>query len=73
MTGGAPSTVVAVRPDDPGLRLTSGAWPEGPDEMVLEAGAASLSGLTTGDSTSVVLGSEPRTVRVSGVFTIGSA
>lgn len=73
VTGGAPSTAVALHPDDPGLHLTAGAWPAGPGEVALETGAADLSGLRVGDATTVVLGGAPSDVTVSGVFGIGSS
>ncbi|OLT48908.1 ABC transporter permease [Cellulosimicrobium sp. CUA-896] len=72
VTSGPPSVALAVDPQDPSLTLATGAWP-GPGQIALERSAAELAELGTGDSTTVVLGDEPRPVTVSGVFEIEAA
>jgi putative ABC transport system permease protein len=72
VTSGPPSVALAVDPQDPSLTLLEGAWP-GPGEITLERSAADLAGLSTGDTTTVVLGDEPRPVTVAGVFGIEAA
>lgn len=72
VTSGPPSIAFAVDPQDPSLTLLDGAWP-GTGEIVLEAGAADASGLTTGDTTQVMLGDRPSEVEVAGTFAIDAA
>lgn len=68
-TGGAPSFGLAYRPDDPAVRLAAGRAPQGPDEVAVEVGALERSGLSVGDTTSALVGSAPRQVRITGTVT----
>ncbi|MCL2092228.1 MAG: FtsX-like permease family protein [Micrococcales bacterium] len=69
--GGAPSQswIVDDTLGDQGFELT-GAAPEGPDQIALEAVTADRAGLGTGDTTTVVIGNEAsRQVTVTGIVT----
>jgi len=72
VTNGPPSLAFAIDTEDPSTTLTDGQWP-GTGEIALEASAADASGLSTGDTTTVVLGGGPQPVTVSGEFTIAAA
>jgi putative ABC transport system permease protein len=64
--GGAPTLGFAYAADDPVLSLVRGRAPQGPDDVAVESSTLKRSGLSVGDTTQALIGSEPRTVRVVG-------
>lgn len=68
----APSFAFAYDPRDDTLELTAGRAPRGEGEIVVESATLESSGLAIGDSTTVVLGDELRTVEVVGEATGGA-
>ncbi|MGW6128807.1 ABC transporter permease [Cellulomonas sp. NPDC055163] len=68
----APSFAFAYDPLDDTLDLTDGRAPEGEGEIAVEAATLESSGLALGDTTTVVLGDELRTVEVVGEATGGT-
>lgn len=68
----APSFAFAYDPRDDTLELTDGRAPEGEGEIAVEAATLESSGLAVGDSTTVVLGDELRTVEIVGEATGGT-
>ena len=71
--GNGPPTLTGNWIDDPGLnpyRLTAGRVPVGPDEVIINRGAAKEAGLRVGD-TATVLVPQPLQVKVTGIATFG--
>ncbi|MCL1897518.1 MAG: FtsX-like permease family protein [Micrococcales bacterium] len=67
---GAPSSAMGVtdlRSEYSGYNI-EGLAPQGYDQIVLEGATAERSGLAIGDVTTVVVGQEPRQVKVTGIF-----
>ncbi|MGY4642970.1 ABC transporter permease [Cellulomonas sp. URHB0016] len=69
----APSFAFGYDPRDRAVRLVAGDAPQGPDEVVVEAGTLDASGLALGDATTLVIGGELRPVRVVGEAELGAA
>lgn len=66
-TGGAPTLGMAFYADDTRYPYLSGRVPTQPDEIALESRTAKSAGLTTGDTTTVVIDGQVRDVTVTGV------
>ncbi|MCL2803485.1 MAG: FtsX-like permease family protein [Micrococcales bacterium] len=68
--GGAPSSAFAVDPgEEPYVNWSiQGQYPAGENQIVLESATAERAGLARGDTTTVVLGQEPRQVTVTGIL-----
>lgn len=66
-TGGAPTLGMAFYADDARYPYASGRAPSSPDEIALESRTAKSAGLTTGDTTTVVVDGQVRDVTVTGV------
>lgn len=66
LNGQAPSLGVGWSPDDPAVHVSDGRAPRDPGEVALETVTLETSGLSVGDTTSVVVGGELHTVRVVG-------
>ncbi|MGN8246142.1 ABC transporter permease [Cellulomonas soli] len=62
----APSFAYGWSDKDRSMTLVEGRAPQGPDEILLEQATLESSGLAVGDTTTVVLGGEVRTVEVVG-------
>ncbi|MBO2452660.1 FtsX-like permease family protein [Actinomadura barringtoniae] len=75
-TGGAPTLGVSVS-TTPQLRqsstLRSGAFPTGPDQVVVDARTASKQGFTVGSRVKILFQKAPREFTVSGVVGFGEA
>lgn len=69
---GPPSFAMALDPADPSVTVVAGRAPSGPDEIAPESSTLEASGLSIGDTTSVVLGGEVRTVTVVGEVQFGA-
>jgi len=69
-TGGAPSLGFSVDPRyqifNP-TQLTTGAWPRGPDEIVIDGGTASSQGFKVGDTIGVQAVGPERHLRITGI------
>lgn len=72
-TSGAPTLGVPARSDLSTLTLTAGRFPASQDEILLEDHAASLSGLSVGDTTKLVTSKGILDVTVVGTATFPSA
>src|SRR5690349_9742991 len=70
--GGAPTFGFPYRTSDPSFRLVSGTGPTGPGEIAVEKATLEKSGLALGDTARVILGDQPRTVRITGVVEFSS-
>src|SRR5664279_974562 len=70
--GGAPGLGFAYRAADPSFTLVAGRGPNGPGEIVVEQTTLTKSGLAVGDSTEALIGTEARTVQITGEVTFGS-
>ena len=73
-TGGAPAMGLgydAEHPQFSPLKLSSGAWPRGPDQVVVDAGTAGDEKLAPGDSVQVVALGQKHRYEVTGVATFG--
>lgn len=73
-TMGSPTLAIAMGSSEPwrSAHFTSGHEPSGDDEIALHSYAAEKSGLSVGDTTTVVFSDGPRTMRVVGVFSTDS-
>ncbi|WP_314686633.1 FtsX-like permease family protein [uncultured Bifidobacterium sp.] len=73
-TMGSPTVAIAMGSSKPwrSAHFTSGHEPSGDDEIALHSYAAEKSGLSVGDTTTVVFSDGPRTMRVVGVFSTDS-
>ncbi|HXA29952.1 MAG TPA: FtsX-like permease family protein [Candidatus Angelobacter sp.] len=74
-TGGAPTLGLLWNPypDMSSFRLRSGAPPQGPDQVVIDAHTASVQGFKAGDSVRIVLPSgSPQTFTLSGTTGFGN-
>ena len=67
INAGAPSLGMAFDPDDPTLVLSDGRAPRAAGEVALEAVTLETSGLSIGDSTTVIVGGQLQPVEVVGV------
>ena len=69
-TGGAPSLGFSVDPRyqifNP-TQLTTGAWPRGPDKIVIDGGTASSQGFKVGDTIGVQAVGPERHLRITGI------
>ena len=70
--GGAPGLGFPFRADDPAFSLVAGRGPSGPDEVALETSTLAASGLSLGDRTRAVIGSDVREVTISGEVVFGA-
>ncbi len=70
--GGAPGLGFPYRADDPAFTLVAGRAPSGPDEVALEESTLAASGLSLGDRTRAVIGSDVREVTISGEVVFGA-
>ncbi len=68
----APSMVLPYSLDDPALTLAEGRAPQGDGEIALEAATLKSSGLTVGDTTTVVLQGQIQQVTVVGEIDLGA-
>jgi putative ABC transport system permease protein len=64
--GQAPAFGIAFVPDDPTQVLVEGRGPEAADEIAVESATLEQSGLSVGDTTTLVAGTEPTEVTVVG-------
>ncbi|MDO8107286.1 FtsX-like permease family protein [Isoptericola sp. b441] len=69
---GAPSFAMALEPGDPSLSVAAGRAPRGPGEIALESSTMAASGLSVGDTTSVVLGGTVQQATVVGEVRFGA-
>lgn len=72
-TTGAPTFGIAYRAEDPSTPLAEGAAPSGPDEFLLEAGTAEASGLSVGDTTTIVVAGELTEATLTGIVDMGAS
>jgi putative ABC transport system permease protein len=73
-TGGAPSFGVgndATQPQFSPLKLKTGDWPQGPEQVVLDAGTAASENFKVGDSVAVSALGSKRDYEVTGIATFG--
>lgn len=70
--GGAPGLGFAYRSDDPAFTLIDGRAPSGPQQAVLETRTLQSSGLSIGDTTRAVIGSDVREVTITGEVEFGA-
>ena len=68
----APSTGMALHPDDSSVQLVAGRAPHGAGEIALESATLASSGLVIGDRTTVVVQGELRPVKVVGDLSLGA-
>jgi len=62
----------ASQPQFSPLKLTTGQWPEGPRQVVLDAGTAAAENFTVGDTVVVSTRGAKRRYEVTGIATFGS-
>ncbi|OCI30064.1 ABC transporter permease [Oerskovia enterophila] len=72
-TTGAPTFGLAWRAADPSTPIAEGAAPTGPGEFLLEAGTAEASGLTVGDSTTLVVAGQVTEATLTGIVDMGAS
>ncbi len=72
-TTGAPTFGLAWRAEDPSTPIAEGAAPSGPGEFLLEAGTAEASGLTVGDSTTLVVAGQVTEATLTGIVDMGAS
>ncbi|KZM33517.1 ABC transporter permease [Oerskovia enterophila] len=72
-TTGAPTFGLAWRAADPSTPIAEGAAPSGPGEFLLEAGTAEASGLTVGDSTTLVVAGQVTEATLTGIVDMGAS
>ncbi|RJF41924.1 ABC transporter permease [Actinomyces sp. 2119] len=72
-SSGAPTLLLPIFDQEPGLTWVQGRAPSGEGEIVLESAALERSSLAVGDTTHVVVQGEPREVTVVGEFTYGTS
>ncbi|KRC42816.1 ABC transporter permease [Oerskovia sp. Root22] len=72
-TTGAPTFGLAWRAADPSTPIAEGAAPSGPGEFLLEAGTAEASGLTVGDSTTLVVAGQVAEATLTGIVDMGAS
>lgn len=72
-TSGPPVLGISLSPDDPNLSLVSGTLPENSNEIALESLSLERSGLTVGDSTTLVVGEDIREVTVTAELSFGAS
>lgn len=72
-TVGAPSFAVGFYPDDPTLTLTEGSGPTSAAEFALEVTSAEASGLSVGDTTTLIVGGELTDATLTGVVDLGAS
>lgn len=70
--GGAPSFGVGLHPDDPTAEVVAGRAPDGADEIALESASLAASGLSLGDTTTVVVGEGRVDAQVVGEVRFGA-
>lgn len=71
-SSGAPTLLIPVYPQEPGMTWVQGSHPHGGSEIALESGALGRSGLGIGDTTHVVVQGQPVEVTVVGEFNFGT-
>mgnify|MGYP002754822181 FL=1 len=71
-SSGAPTLLIPVYPQEPGMTWVQGSHPHGGSEIALESGALGRSGLSIGDTTHVVVQGQPVEVTVVGEFNFGT-
>ncbi|MGF1663173.1 MAG: ABC transporter permease [Kineosporiaceae bacterium] len=64
--GQAPAFGYGFLPDDPTQEIVDGRGPESPDEIAVESTTLERSGLSVGDTTTLVAGTEPTEVTIVG-------
>ena len=72
-SGGAPTLIIPLYDDDPGLSWLAGRSPSGSSEIALESDALTRSGLAVGDTTHLVVQGSPAEVTVVGEFSYGTS
>lgn len=72
-SGGAPTLIIPLYDDDPGLSWLAGRTPSGSSEIALESDALTRSGLAVGDTTHLVVQGSPAEVTVVGEFSYGTS
>ncbi|MFL5825092.1 MAG: ABC transporter permease [Thermoleophilaceae bacterium] len=73
--GGAPSLGFGIDPSEPQfnpLRLTSGAWPAGPGQVVIDKGTAGNEGFKVGDTVPVAAEGPREDFRIVGIAKYGN-
>jgi putative ABC transport system permease protein len=71
-SGTSPTFGIALDPADPTIKVVTGRIPHGPNEIGLDSGAMTSSGLTVGDQTKVILGGQLRDVEVVAHLSLGA-
>lgn len=72
-TAGAPSFAVGYYPDDPTIDLVEGSGPASAAEFALEVTSAEASGLSVGDTTTLIVGGELTEATLTGVVDLGAS
>jgi putative ABC transport system permease protein len=72
-TTGAPTFGLAWRAADPSTPIAEGVAPSGSGEFLLEAGTAEASGLTVGDSTTLVVAGQVTEATLTGIVDMGAS
>ena len=70
---GAPSFAVGFYPDDPTLDLIEGSGPTSAAEFALEVTSAEASGLSVGDTTTLIVGGELTEATLTGTIDLGAS
>lgn len=70
---GAPTLLIPFQSDIDGDKLVAGSAPEGGDQIILESSALKRSGLSIGDTTTLVVQGSPQEVRVVGELSFGAS
>ncbi|MEP7763882.1 FtsX-like permease family protein [Sanguibacter sp. 25GB23B1] len=70
---GAPSFAVGYYPDDPTINLTEGSGPTSATEFALEVTSAESSGLSVGDTTTLIVGGELTDATLTGTVDLGAS
>ena len=71
-SGTSPTFGIALDPSDPTVKVVNGRIPHGPNEIGLDSGAMTSSGLAVGDHTKVILGGKLRDVEVVAHLSLGA-
>lgn len=71
-SSGAPTYGFAYQPEDSTLTVVAGRGPQGPGEIGVESSTLKRSGLSLGDSTTVLAQGEPRTAKIVGEMSFDS-